>query len=69
MLKLNILVQRKWMTLLTYEEPVKYFYIKLKIGIKYMIRYTRKSLMLNHIVRVNEVFMMKYFFHNEYTFE
>ena len=36
-LKLNIFIQKIWMTLSTYEEPVIYCYMKLKLGIKYMI--------------------------------
>ena len=53
----------------TYEQPVVYFYIKLKFGIKYMIGYTRQNLTLMHIVCVSEVYMTKYFLQNGCTFE
>ena len=39
-LKLKILIRKIWMILSIYEEPVIYFYMKLKLGIKYMIGYT-----------------------------
>ena len=54
-LKLIILIRKIWMMLSTYELPVIYFYIKLNIGIKYMIGDTRRNLTLIYIVRVREV--------------
>ena len=53
-----------WMMLSIYEGPVIYFYMKLKLGMKYMIRLTRKHLTLIHIFHISKVFMTKSFLNN-----
>ena len=66
---MKILIQKICLTLSTYKISVIYFYIKLKLGTKYMIRYWRRYLTLINIVRVSGLFFTHYFLHNGCTFE
>ena len=50
------------MALSTYELPVIHFYMKLKIGIKYIIGSTPGQLKLINIVRMSEVLWLILFF-------
>ena len=55
-LNLEILIRKICLMMSTYELPVIYLYLNLKLGTKYMIVYTRQDMTLIHIFRVREFF-------------